>query len=75
MFDRMSAVAGAMLIAFGITFAGCGAHDASDPEYGAMFKKTTHDRVQGTEFWSSRTQKDCTVGTGVEVCTPGNGAE
>ncbi len=68
MFDRMSAVA-ATLIALGIAFAGCGAHDASDPEYGAMFKKTTQDRIRGTEFWGSSTQKDCTPGAG-GVCVP-----
>ncbi len=51
--------------------AGCGTHDASDPQYGEMFKKTTRDRVQGTEFWGSRTDKDCTPGAGGgEVCTP-----
>lgn len=50
---------------------GCGAHDASNPQYGEMFKKTTRDRVQGTEFWGSRTDKDCTPGAGGgEVCTP-----
>ena len=43
---------------------GCGTHDASDPQYGEMFKKTTRDRVQGTEFWGSRTDKDCTPGLG-----------
>ena len=52
------------------TCGGCGTHDASDPEYGAMFKKTTRDRVQGTEFWGSQTDKDCTPGTAIEVCTP-----
>jgi hypothetical protein len=49
----------------------CGAHDDSDPEYGAMFKQTTHDRIQGTEFWGSTRKKDCvTAGGGSEVCTP-----
>jgi hypothetical protein len=58
-----------------IACAGCGAHDASDPEYGQMFKQTTRDRVQGTEFWGTRSQKDCTVGSGVEVCTPKGASE
>jgi hypothetical protein len=53
-----------------VTAAGCGTHDASDPSYGAMFKQTTRDRVQGTEFWGSRTQKDCVSGGAMEVCTP-----
>jgi hypothetical protein len=57
-------------LALTLTCIGCGAHDASDPEYGQMFKKTTRDRVQGTEFWGSRSQKDCNVGSAVEVCTP-----
>jgi hypothetical protein len=35
-----------------------------------MFKQTTRDRVQGTEFWGTRTQKDCTSGGVLEVCTP-----
>ena len=50
--------------------AGCGTHDASDPAYGAMFKQTTRDRVQGTEFWGTSRQKDCTSGGVYEVCTP-----
>jgi hypothetical protein len=50
--------------------AGCATHDASDPQYGAMFKQTTRDRVSGNEFWGSRTQKDCVAGGVVEVCTP-----
>ena len=60
------------VVALGVTMGaiGCSAHDASDPEYGAMFKQTTKDRVQGTEFWGASTQKDCTVGTAIEVCTP-----
>jgi hypothetical protein len=54
---------------------GCGTHDASDPSYGAMFKQTTRDRVQGDEFWGTRREKDCTSGGVYEVCTPaGQGA-
>ena len=50
--------------------AGCATHDASDPAYGAMFKQTTRDRVQGTEFWGTNREKDCTSGGVYEVCTP-----
>jgi hypothetical protein len=50
--------------------AGGATHDASDPVYGAMFKQTTRDRVQGDEFWGSKRQKDCVSGGVVEVCTP-----
>jgi hypothetical protein len=64
----------ALTLAF--SCAACGAaHDASEPQYGAMFKQTTRDRVQGTEFWGTRSQKDCNVGSGVEVCTPINASE
>ena len=58
------------LLIFCVVFAGCATHDASDPAYGAMFKQTTRDRVNGTEFWGTRTQKDCTSGGVMEVCTP-----
>jgi hypothetical protein len=53
-----------------LCLAGCSAHDASDPTYGAMFKQTTQDRVQGDEFWGSNRQKDCVAGGTMEVCTP-----
>jgi len=49
---------------------GCATHDASDPAYGAMFKQTTQDRVQGDEFWGAKRQKDCVSGGTMEVCTP-----
>lgn len=49
---------------------GCGAHNASDPEYGAMFKQATQDRVEGREFWGTRRSKDCVAGGALEVCTP-----
>lgn len=58
-----------LLLAFGCVE--CGTRDAADPEYGAIFKKTRRDRVRGTEFWGSRTDKDCTPGaSGGEVCLP-----
>jgi hypothetical protein len=60
----------AIALALALACAGCSSHDASDPEYGQMFKKTTHDRVAGTEFWGSSQQKDCTAGGTIEVCTP-----
>ena len=51
--------------------AGCSGHDASDPAYGAMYKQTTRDRVEGNEFWGTRRQKDCVAGgAGMEVCSP-----
>jgi hypothetical protein len=53
-----------------VVVAGCGTHDASDPAYGAMFKQTTQDRVQGNEFWGSSRQKDCVSGGTMETCTP-----
>ena len=59
-------------LALTLACVGCGAHDASDPEYGQMFKKITRDRIQGTEFWGSRQQKDCVAGVGEEVCVPRN---
>lgn len=65
-----------MALRFAIVFAltlgcvGCGAHDATDPEYGQMFKQATHDRVAGTQFWGSGRQKDCTATGTIEVCTP-----
>ena len=61
-------VAGLLILCFACV--GCATHDASDPEYGAMFKQTTRDRVSGNEFWGTRTQKDCTSGGVMEVCTP-----
>jgi len=60
----------AALLILCVACVGCATHDASNPEYGAMFKQATHDRVNGTEFWGTRTQKDCTSGGVVEVCTP-----
>jgi hypothetical protein len=73
LFNFMSRLPSLRVIAFVIlclVCAGCGSHDASDPEYGAMFKQTTRDRVSGNEFWGSRTQKDCVSGGMMEVCTP-----
>jgi len=50
--------------------AGCATHDASDPSYGAMFKQTTQERVNGNQFWDSAHQKDCVASGTMEVCTP-----
>ena len=35
------------LVAPALTFIGCATRDASDPEYGKMFKQATRDRVEG----------------------------
>jgi len=58
------------LVVLCLVGAGCGAHDAGDPAYGAMFKQTTRDRVEGDEFWSSKREKDCVTSGGYTVCTP-----
>jgi hypothetical protein len=60
----------AALVVLSLVGAGCGAHDATDPAYGAMFKQATRDRVEGNEFWGSKRQKDCVAGGTLEVCTP-----
>jgi len=60
----------AIVLALTLGCVGCGTHDATDPEYGQMFKQATHDRVAGTQFWGSSRQKDCTTSGAIEVCTP-----
>ena len=62
------------LIVLCLVGAGCGAHDASDPAYGAMFKQTTRDRVEGNEFWGSNREKDCVAGGVMAVCGAPPGA-
>ena len=70
-FKGSALVAGAMALALTLGFSACStSHDASDPEYGQMFKQATRDRVTGNEFWGSNSQKDCTAGGAIEICTP-----
>lgn len=57
-------------VAFTLFTAGCSSQSASDPNYGQMFKKTTNDRVHGTEFWGSNQQKDCVSVGNMSTCTP-----
>ena len=69
MIFKWSAMAiGGLALALTLGCSACSTHDASDPAYGQMYKKATQDRVNGTEFWGSRQQKDCTGGGVVEVC-------
>jgi uncharacterized protein YceK len=69
-FKRPAIFLGALALALTLGCSACSTHDASDPGYGQMYKRTTQDRVSGTEFWSSRSQKDCTSTGAVEVCVP-----
>ena len=69
-FKQSLMVMGVLVLALTLGCIACSTHDASDPEYGQMFKKATQDRVNGTEFWSTRSQKDCTSTGAVEVCVP-----
>ncbi|HLI82033.1 MAG TPA: hypothetical protein VKV03_18725 [Candidatus Binataceae bacterium] len=70
-FKGSALVVGAIALALTLGCSACStSHDASDPQYGQMFKQATHDRVTGNEFWGSNSQKDCTSTGAIEICTP-----
>jgi len=62
---------GVTMLALALGCMACATHDAGDPQYGGMFKTATRERVNGAEFWGTRTDKsrNCTSGTMIEVCS------